>query len=48
MNKDGKNQYGIRKLVKGEINFFLQPGETISEGKINDVCVLQDNESFLL
>jgi len=47
IGKDGKNQYGIRKLVKGECSFFLQPGESLESG-ILDAYVLAADEGLLL
>lgn len=46
--KTGQNVHGTKKLVKGEKNFFLLPGETIEGGTVHKVCVLKDNESVLI
>lgn len=54
VGKDGKNQYGIRKLIKGECSFFLQPGESLERGILeatvlaaDEGLLLKSNESFL-
>ena len=44
----GERQYGQKILVKGEKNFFLQPGEQLENNKIYDVIVLREDESLLL
>lgn len=43
----GKPQLGARKLVKGETNFFLQPGEEL-EGGIQNVYILADIDGLIL
>lgn len=43
----GKNQKGSKKLILGECNFFLQPGESLEKG-IQNVKVLNENEAVLL
>lgn len=43
----GKNQKGAKKLLVGELNFFLQPGEELERG-IQNVKVLNENEAVLL
>lgn len=45
---DGKHDYGRKILIKGEKNFFLQPGEQLENNKIYDVIVLREDESLLL
>ena len=37
----GKNKLGAKKLIKGEISFFLKPGETLAAG-------IQVNYFFIL
>lgn len=44
---DGKNQLGHKKLVKGELSFFLQPGEELEQG-IRNIYVLGDDEGIVL
>ena len=44
---DGKPQLGKKKLVKGEISFFLQPGEKLERGT-QDVYVLGEDEGLIL
>jgi len=44
---NGKPQLGAKKLVKGEISFFLQPGECLENG-IQEVFILGDNEGVVL
>jgi len=43
----GKNQLGSKKLLKGEVSFFLQPGESLQDG-IQDVYVLGEDEGLIL
>ena len=45
---EGKVQYGKRILIKGEIKFFLKPGEILENNKICDVIVLGEEEALLL
>ncbi|XP_076369364.1 major vault protein-like [Tachypleus tridentatus] len=47
LNEDGTPQLGQKKLVKGEISFFLMPGERLENG-IQDICVLGENEGLIL
>ncbi|CAI5790916.1 Major vault protein [Podarcis lilfordi] len=44
---DGKPQLGQKKVIKGEISFFLQPGEWLEQG-IQDVYILSEEEGLLL
>ena len=44
---DGKPQLGKKKLIKGELSFFLQPGERLASG-IQDVFVLGEDEGIIL
>lgn len=43
----GKPQLGIRKLIKGETSFFLQPGEQL-DGGIQSVYILADVDGLIL
>jgi major vault protein len=43
----GKNALGKRKLIRGEISFFLKPGESMPLG-IQSVYILQDDEALVL
>jgi major vault protein len=45
--KSGKNQLGIRELRKGELSFFLRPGERLESG-IQNIHVLEEDEALLL
>lgn len=45
---DGKRKFGEKELRKGERKFFLQPGETLENNKINDILVLGEDEGLLL
>ncbi|XP_013774778.1 major vault protein-like isoform X1 [Limulus polyphemus] len=47
VSEDGKPQLGRKKLVKGEISFFLMPGERLENG-IQDIYVLGENEGLIL
>jgi len=47
IGNDGKPQLGKKKLVKGEKNFFLQPGEKLEKG-IQDFYVLMEDEGLIL
>jgi len=42
------NKYGQKELRKGELTFFLQPGEKLENNKIEDVKVLTEDEALLL
>ncbi|XP_070582519.1 major vault protein-like [Erythrolamprus reginae] len=44
---DGKPQLGQKKVIKGEISFFLQPGEWLKDG-IQDIYVLSEEDGLLL
>eukprot|EP01112_Ceratiomyxa_fruticulosa_P014610 TRINITY_DN4201_c0_g1_i10.p1 TRINITY_DN4201_c0_g1~~TRINITY_DN4201_c0_g1_i10.p1 ORF type:complete len:861 (+),score=267.74 TRINITY_DN4201_c0_g1_i10:942-3524(+) len=44
---NGKSQIGLRELRKGELTFFLQPGERLEKG-IQPVYVLASEEALLL
>lgn len=45
---DGKPRLGHRKLVRGEKSFFLQPGEELERGQIQDTYVLEEDEGIVL
>lgn len=45
--KNGKPQLGQKELRKGEVSFFLQPGERLEAG-IQNVFVLSEEEALLL
>jgi len=47
IGNDGKPQLGKKRLVKGEKNFFLQPGEKLEKG-IQDFYVLMEDEGLIL
>jgi len=44
---DGTQRLGMLQLRKGEMSFFLQPGESLRNG-IEDVLVLSDDAALLL
>eukprot|EP00340_Litonotus_pictus_P001577 CAMPEP_0170529682 /NCGR_PEP_ID=MMETSP0209-20121228/27797_1 /TAXON_ID=665100 ORGANISM="Litonotus pictus, Strain P1" /NCGR_SAMPLE_ID=MMETSP0209 /ASSEMBLY_ACC=CAM_ASM_000301 /LENGTH=780 /DNA_ID=CAMNT_0010821943 /DNA_START=151 /DNA_END=2493 /DNA_ORIENTATION=+ len=46
-SKTGKNQKGAKKLIVGELNFFLCPGEELEQG-IQKVKILNENQAVLL
>jgi len=45
--KSGRPQFGKRELRKGEVSFFLRPGERLEAG-IQNVHVLEGDEALLL
>jgi len=45
--QSGKNLKGSKKLVKGEISFFLLPGEKL-ENNIENVYILNETQALLL
>ncbi|CAB4054070.1 MVP [Lepeophtheirus salmonis] len=45
-DSEGKAKLGHRKIVKGEISFFLKPGEVLEDG-INEVYILGEDEEIL-
>jgi len=47
VDEAGRNQLGKRELRKGEVSFFLRPGERLENG-IQNVHVLEDDEALLL
>jgi major vault protein len=44
---DGVQRLGTEELRKGELSFFLQPGESLEDG-IREMHVLSDDEALLL
>jgi major vault protein len=44
---DGKPQLGKKKIIKGEISFFLRPGEKL-ERDIQEVYVLGEDKGLIL
>lgn len=46
--ESGITQYGKRVLRRGETSFFLQPGESLEDGKVKSVIVLDENDALLL
>jgi len=46
-DKTGKNSIGKRELRKGELSFFLKPGEKLESG-VQNVYVLDGEEALLL
>merc|ERR1712072_1555063 len=44
---DGEQKLGTKKVVKGEVSFFLLPGETLENG-VEEVYVLAEDEALLL
>jgi hypothetical protein len=47
IGEDGKPQLGHKELRKGEISFFLRPGEKLENG-IQTIHVLGEEEALLL
>jgi len=45
--EEGVQHFGCRKLVKGELTFFLQPGESLENG-IREIWVLGEEEALEL
>ncbi|KAL3667201.1 hypothetical protein V7S43_007436 [Phytophthora oleae] len=45
---NGVQRRGTREQRKGEASFFLQPGEKLENGCVEDICVLADDEAVLL
>eukprot|EP01115_Flamella_aegyptia_P000412 TRINITY_DN1058_c0_g1_i7.p1 TRINITY_DN1058_c0_g1~~TRINITY_DN1058_c0_g1_i7.p1 ORF type:complete len:847 (+),score=475.12 TRINITY_DN1058_c0_g1_i7:63-2543(+) len=45
--RNGKQLYGSKELRKGEVSFFLKPGERLESG-IQNVYVLSEEEAILL
>eukprot|EP00285_Hemiselmis_virescens_P015937 CAMPEP_0173377974 /NCGR_PEP_ID=MMETSP1356-20130122/1219_1 /TAXON_ID=77927 ORGANISM="Hemiselmis virescens, Strain PCC157" /NCGR_SAMPLE_ID=MMETSP1356 /ASSEMBLY_ACC=CAM_ASM_000847 /LENGTH=840 /DNA_ID=CAMNT_0014330905 /DNA_START=194 /DNA_END=2713 /DNA_ORIENTATION=- len=47
-DEHGKQQMGRLELRRGEISFFLKPGEELVDGQTKDVIVLAPDEALLL
>jgi len=47
VDENGKNLLGKRELRKGELSFFLRPGERLEAG-IQNIYVLEEEEALLL
>ncbi|RLN44748.1 hypothetical protein BBJ29_007175 [Phytophthora kernoviae] len=45
---NGVQRRGTRQLRKGDASFFLQPGEQLENDRVEDICVLADDEAVLL
>ncbi|KAH7492369.1 Major vault protein [Phytophthora ramorum] len=45
---NGVPRRGTREMRKGEASFFLQPGEQLENERVEDICVLADDEAVLL
>ena len=50
VNETGHNKYGQKELRKGELSFFLKPGERLESdnNKILDMNILGEDEALLL
>jgi len=48
VGENGHNKFGQRELRKGELSFFLKPGEKLQGNKICDMDVLGEDEALLL
>lgn len=44
----GVNKWGCKMLCVGQCSFFLQPGEVLEGGRVQDIHVLSDDEAILL
>ncbi|XP_060111431.1 major vault protein [Heteronotia binoei] len=47
VDSNGKPQLGQKKVIKGEMSLFLQPGEWLEKG-IQDTYILSEDEGLLL
>lgn len=45
---NGVRKFGEKELRKGEMKFFLQPGEELESNKIHSVIVLGEDEALVL
>lgn len=45
--KTYRNQWGLKKLIRGETMIFLYPGETLENG-VQDVRILGEDQALLL
>jgi major vault protein len=48
VDSNGIPQLGMKKVVKGSASFFLQPGEKLETGDIQDVYDIDDGEGLIL
>ncbi|KAK7110646.1 major vault protein-like [Littorina saxatilis] len=48
MGDDGRNRLGRKVLRTGLCSFFLQPGETLENGRIQNATILTNDESVVL
>jgi major vault protein len=46
--KNGQTQLGSRELRRGPLNFFLQPGEVIENGRSNEIYLLMAEDGLLM
>ncbi|XP_044303805.1 major vault protein [Varanus komodoensis] len=47
VDMDGKPQLGKKKVIQGEVSFFLQPGEHLQQG-IQSIYILSEEDGLLL
>jgi len=47
VGKNGKPQFGLQEIRKGDAKFFLQPGEILVDG-IRNILVIHEEEALLL
>ncbi|QQP31561.1 Uncharacterized protein FKW44_025198, partial [Caligus rogercresseyi] len=47
IGEDGKPMLGHRKIIKGEISFFLKPGEELEDG-VKEVFIIGEDEGIVL
>jgi len=48
VGENGHNKFGQKELRKGELSFFLKPGENLQGNKISNMNVLGEDEALLL
>ncbi|KAK0051986.1 major vault protein, partial [Biomphalaria pfeifferi] len=48
IDKQGRPQYGQKELRVGLSSFFLHPGESLEDNKINSAYVLSEDDSIIL
>ena len=46
-DENGRPQLGKRKLVKGEVSFFLEPGERLESG-IQSIYIMPEEEGLVV
>lgn len=46
--KTGANKLGAKELRKGELSFFLKPGERLEDDVLKEVYILSNEEALLL